>query len=125
MKFYSVLFGLVTIVLSGCKFLPVMTKDETIDAAIGKWEHKDINKSDVKAIIFTKKKDTQGDSICITQYKKKDNNGNMADTGVWRFAGVGKIEIWNVYSKDWVLPFTLTDRSTMLLNNDDLYVKDQ
>jgi hypothetical protein len=129
MKFCSVLVLPVIVILSGCKFLPLMTKDETIKAVIGKWNHEDINKSDVKAIVFTSQKNARGDSVYIMQYKKIDNKGNRADTGAWRYVGVGKIEIWNDYwnfnAKKLAIPFNMIDRSKMLMLNDDLYAKDK
>jgi hypothetical protein len=102
-----------------------VTKDETIDTVIGKWEHKDINKSGVKAIIFTSLKNAEGDSVYTMQFKKIDDNGNGADTGSWRYAGGGKIEIWHVLGKKFAIPFNMVDRSKMLMLNDDLYVKDK
>jgi hypothetical protein len=104
--------------------LPVLTKDQTMEAIIGKWQHEDLKKSDVKNIVFTNKKNTNGDYIFIMTYQKKDSNGNISGTGAWRYAGVGKIEIWYIDPKEFVLHFNFINRSKIVMEDFDEYAKE-
>lgn len=78
----------------------------------------------MKNIVFTNKKDKAGNYIYIWTYQKKDTNGNMYDTGSWRYAGVGKIEISDI-DNVWILHFSFIDTNTLALENDDMYKKGQ
>ncbi len=133
MKTFKILFlsfGIIfiTIVLIiAFKFsssLPVLTKDQTMEAVIGKWDLEDLTRSDVKNIVFTNKKNPYGDYIYVITYQKKDSNGNVSVTGAWRYASVGKIEIWSLDTKEFVLHFNFINRGTIAMEDHDIYIKD-
>jgi hypothetical protein len=120
------IYSLFLLVLLGCNFKgtnAVTTKEETIEAIIGKWQHADLNKSDVKQIVFTRHKNKSGDYTCVFIYKKKDNNGNISDLMPWRYVGVGKIELFEPDVEQIILPVDMVDNKTFGLNGDDLYTK--
>jgi hypothetical protein len=104
--------------------LPVLTKDQTMAAIIGKWDLKDLARSGVKNIVFTNKKNTDGDYIYIMTFQKKDSNGNVSVTGAWRYASVGKIEIWDLDTTEFVLHFNFINRGKMAMEDNDIYIKD-
>jgi hypothetical protein len=93
-------------------------------AIIGKWDLKDLTRSGVKNIVFTNKKNTDGDYIYIMTFQKKDSNGNVSVTGAWRYASIGKIEIWDLDTKEFVLHFNFINRGRMAMEDNDIYIKD-
>ena len=119
---------LLTILLLACNLkLPksVETKKETIDATVGKWVHADPIKSDIKDIIFTSKKNKNGDYMYVWEYVTKNSNGKMSDSGTWRYAAVGKIEIFDVDNNSFVLPLYFIDDHSLNLLESDKYIKDE
>ena len=112
-------------ILVSCSFpKTVDTKEETINALIGKWQHEDLTKSDVKAIEFTCKKNIHGDSLLVMEYQKKDSNGKVFVDGIWHYKGVGKIVIGD-FTKDYTLHFSFVNNKTMELEYEDMYLKNK
>lgn len=101
---------------------PINTKEETINATIGKWKHADLEKSDVRYIVFSNRKDDTGNYICTFIFKKKNNLGTNTSSDSWRYVDVGKIEILSVGLS---LPVNLIDKQTFDLNENDIYTKEK
>ncbi|MFI5160778.1 MAG: hypothetical protein ACHQHN_05845 [Sphingobacteriales bacterium] len=119
-KIILVSLALITLI-TGCQ-LPIVTKGQTINAIIGKWENKELGKSGIKTITFTKIKDASGDSLLFIEYQK-NSKGIKRDTDIWHYAGVRKIEM-SPEGKPYTLHFTLINYHKMELEMGDLYIKD-
>ena len=106
---------------TSCQF-PIITKGQTINAIIGKWENKELGKSSIKTISFTNIKNADGDSLLFIEYQK-NSKGIKGDTDIWHYAGVRKIEM-SPRGKPYTLHFTLITYNRMELEMGDLFIKD-
>jgi len=103
----------------------IETKEQTLNAILGKWRHTDTSKSDVKNILFTTTKNNAGDSTCILTFRKKDSNGDTSQINTWRYNGIGKVEIFDPDFKEWLLDFSFINNTTLKLQDNDIYIKDK
>ena len=103
--------------------LPILTRAQTITALKGHWKHQDLRKSDVKGITFTTDKNSKSDSLFVWEYQKKDSNVAISDSEIWHYSGIGTAEVENI-DAGFKIHFKLVNSDTLLLEDDDLYVKD-
>lgn len=96
-----------------------------MEAIIGKWRHVDLEKSDVKDIVFTRHPDKTGGYTCILTFTKKDNNGNLSQLQSWRYVDIGKLELFDPDVPEMVLPVNMIDNHTFDLNYHDIYSKEE